>query len=309
MGCQPLLPGQFLPVGEPPLEDFLDKLRENALKAPRPVSHKNTPLPTTLPPELMSSEFVLVRKDGVSPSLAQPYDGPYKVLRRSLHTFQLQIGTRIEEVSTHRLKVCRTPPNTAAAIPPRRGRPQSKPPVSDGAKTPNQNPGELTAAAIPPRRGRPQSKPPVSDGAKTPNQNPGELTSSKKHEYAGDRSPASAGILPGTAEKTARKNHASLGTQPTLRKKQTGAPRVVVTHSNPALQSQMGERPGIAKRVRFSCKVKIIPTGFSLTPPGSIRKPDPSQGSGSSRPNRIRKIPDRLGISRDPSVSRLGGEL
>jgi transposase InsO family protein len=277
MGCQPLLPGQFLPVGEPPLEDFLDKLRENALKAPRPVSHKNTPLPTTLPPELMSSEFVLVRKDGVSPSLAQPYDGPYKVLRRSLHTFQLQIGTRIEEISTHRLKVCRTPPDTAAAIPPRRGRPQSKPPVSDGAKTPNQNPGELT--------------------------------SSKKHVYAGDRSPASAGNLPDTAEKTAGKNHARFGTQPALRKKQTGAPRVVVTHSNPALQSQMGERPGITKRVRFSCKVKIIPTGFSLTPPGSIRKPDPSQGSGSSRPNRIRKLPDRLGISRDPSVSRLGGEL
>jgi len=102
MGCQPLLPGQFLQVGEPPLEEFLDALHANSLKPPRPVSHKNTPLPTSLPPELMVSEFVFVRKDGVSPSLAQPYDGPYRVLRRSLHSFQLQVGTRTEEISTHR---------------------------------------------------------------------------------------------------------------------------------------------------------------------------------------------------------------
>ncbi len=34
MGCQPLLPGQFLPVGEPPLENFLDELRTNALVIP-----------------------------------------------------------------------------------------------------------------------------------------------------------------------------------------------------------------------------------------------------------------------------------
>jgi hypothetical protein len=128
MGCQPLLPGQFLPVGEPPLEGFLDALRANSLKTPRPVSHKNTPLPTSLPPDLMNSEFVFVRKDGVSPPLAQPYDGPYKVIRRSLHSFQLQIGNRAEEVSTHRLKVCHAPPDTAVALPPKRGRPPNRPP-------------------------------------------------------------------------------------------------------------------------------------------------------------------------------------
>ncbi|MFN9908498.1 MAG: hypothetical protein ACK56F_20610, partial [bacterium] len=67
IGCQPLLPGQFLQVGEPPLEEFLDALHANSLKPSRPVSHKNTQLPTSLPPELLVSEFVFVRKDGVSP--------------------------------------------------------------------------------------------------------------------------------------------------------------------------------------------------------------------------------------------------
>jgi hypothetical protein len=113
MGCQPLLPGQFLPVGEPPLSGFLEALRANNLKTPRPVSHKNTQLSTSLPPELMASEFVLVRKDGVFPPLAQPYSGPYRVLRRSLYSFQLQVGDRTEEISTHRLKVCRAPADTS----------------------------------------------------------------------------------------------------------------------------------------------------------------------------------------------------
>jgi hypothetical protein len=143
MGCQPFLPGQFLPVREPPLEGFLDELRASSLRTPRPVAHKNTPLPVSLPPELWMTDFVLIRKDGISPPLSQPYDGPYRVIRRSLHSFQLQVGSKTEEVSTHRLKVCRAPADTA--VPPRRGRPPSKPLPSDGAQSPNQNPGEHTS--------------------------------------------------------------------------------------------------------------------------------------------------------------------
>ena len=257
MGCQPLLPGQFLPVGEPPLEGFLDALRANALKTPRPVSHKNTQLPTALSPELMESNFVLVRKDGKFPPLSQLYDGPYKVLRRSLHHFQLQVGQRVEEVSTHRLKVCRAPTDTPVADPPRRGRPPSMP---------------------------------------SPNQNPGEPTSLTKHARRRGRPPRSANPIHCTAEKTARKNQATAGPQPTLRKKQTGGPRAAVEHSSPALPTKMGERPGIPKRVGFSCMVTIIPQVFHPTPPEIRRIPDPFLESGSSRPSRIRKVPDRLGI-------------
>jgi hypothetical protein len=153
MGCQPLLPSQFLPVGESPLEGFLDKLRASSLKTPRPVVHKNTPLPVSLPPELLMTDFVQIRKDGNSPPLSQPYDGPYRVLRHSLHSFQLQVGSKMEEVFTHQLKVCRAPADTAPAVPPRRGRPPSKPFPSVGAQTPTQNPGEPTSKTKHGKRG------------------------------------------------------------------------------------------------------------------------------------------------------------
>ena len=277
MGCQPLLPGQFLPVGEPPLENFLDELRTNALKIPRPVAHKNTQLPISLPSQLLAAEMVFVRRDGVSPPLAQPYDGPYRVLRRSLHTFQLQIGNRTEEISTHRLKVCHTPSDTPAASPPRRGRPPSKPSPSDGAQTPNQNPGEPTSI--------------------------------KKHGKRRGRPPRGAGSFPGAAETTARTNKAGDGERPAPLKKQTGAPRAVTAHSGPALATQMRARSGIVKRVAFSCKISYIPQVFQATPPAQNRNPDPNQESGSSYPSRIRKKPIRYGISNDPPGSPLGGEL
>ena len=140
------MPCQFLAVGQPPLETFLEALHTAASLPPRATAHHNTLLPTSLPAELLATEFVFVRKDGVKGPLAPPYDGPFRVLRRSLHSFQLQIGTWLEEISTHRLKVCRAPPDTAVAVPPRRGRPPSIP--IPGAKTPYQNPEETTALKI-----------------------------------------------------------------------------------------------------------------------------------------------------------------
>jgi hypothetical protein len=107
------------------------------------VLHKNTALPTALPPDLAAADFVFIRRDNVAPPLTPPYTGPFKVLRRSLHTFQVQVGTRIETISTHRLKSCVSPPDMAAAEPPRRGRPPLAPP---GAQTPYQNPGEKTSS-------------------------------------------------------------------------------------------------------------------------------------------------------------------
>jgi hypothetical protein len=120
---------------------------------------------------------------------------------------------------------------------------------------------------------------------------------------------SSAGRLPGTAEKTARKNQAVAGERPTPLKKQTGGPRVADAHINPALPTQMRERTGTVKRVSFSCEVEIIPQVFSRHPTGTDRIPDPVSKHGSGRPNRIRKKPDRYGISNDPSGSQLGGEL
>jgi hypothetical protein len=103
MGCQPILPGEFLISGEPPLEEFLERIRSDALLSPRAISHKNAPLPTSLPPDLAAADFVFIRRDSTAPPLTPPYSGPFRVLRRSLHDFQLQIGDRSEVISTHRL--------------------------------------------------------------------------------------------------------------------------------------------------------------------------------------------------------------
>ncbi len=123
MGCQPILPGEFLATGEPPLEEFLEKIQTDGLQSPRPILHKNTSLPTALPPDLAASEFVFVRRDSTAPPLTPPYTGPFKVLSRAVHTFQVQVGNRIETISTHRLKACVSSSDTAAVEPPRRGRP------------------------------------------------------------------------------------------------------------------------------------------------------------------------------------------
>jgi hypothetical protein len=113
MGCQPILPGKFLATGEPPLAEFLDKIHTDSLQPPHPILHKNTPLPTALPPDLATADFVFIRRDSVAPPLTPPYSGQFKVLRRALHAFQVQIGTRSETISTHRLKPCVSLPDTA----------------------------------------------------------------------------------------------------------------------------------------------------------------------------------------------------
>ncbi len=79
------------------------------------TSHHTTPAPTALPEDLLLSRFVLVRRDAVQPPLSPLYDGPFLVLERSLHFFKVQIGTRAETISTHRLKPCHTPEDAQAA--------------------------------------------------------------------------------------------------------------------------------------------------------------------------------------------------
>jgi hypothetical protein len=123
-GSQLVLPGQFLSTPEPPSPTFLQDFQGVlAGRSPLPTAHHTTPSPTDLPEELLLSRFVLVRRDAVQPPLSPLYEGPYLVLERSLHFFKLQVGSRIETVSTHRLKPCHTPEDAQAAEPPRRGRP------------------------------------------------------------------------------------------------------------------------------------------------------------------------------------------
>ena len=329
MGCQPILPGEFLSTGEAPLEEFLEKIKKDALLPPRPVLHKNTPLPDALPPDLAAADFVFIRRDSVAPPLTPPYTGPFKVLRRTLHTFQVQVGTRMETISTHRLKACISSPDTAAAEPPRRGRPPLSQP---GAKTPHQKPGEKTSSKNQAEADRTVKTKKCPQSVKTKGKNPrfrAPLSSSATSESSltpplppPPPSGRPAGVSDTTCSERAAKsagktkNAACTGTgtgtstvpQSILRKKNQESPRAAAAHSGPAFDS-MGERLGIVKSVRFSCEKSIIPQVFNPTPPNSIPHPDPDPTSVSGRPRRVRRPPDRLGISVDPLSSPLGGEL
>jgi len=123
-GAQPILPGQYMAAPESPSPSFLEDL-QSVLggRPPLATQHKSAAAPVELPADLLGARFVLVRRDGVQPPLSPKYDGPYLVLQRSLHTFKLQMGDRVDVVSTLRLKACHAPPDTVAAVPPRRGRP------------------------------------------------------------------------------------------------------------------------------------------------------------------------------------------
>jgi cleavage and polyadenylation specificity factor subunit 1 len=329
MGCQPILPGEFLSTGEAPLEEFLEKIKKDALLPPRPVLHKNTPLPDALPPDLAAADFVFIRRDSVAPPLTPPYTGPFKVLRRTLHTFQVQVGTRMETISTHRLKACISSPDTAAAEPPRRGRPPLSQP---GAKTPHQNPGEKTSSKNQAEADRTVKTKKCPQSVKTKGKNPrfrAPLSSSAPSETdvfpplsppppAGRPAGVSDNACSDRAAKSAgkTKNLVCTGTgtgistvpQSILRKKNQGSPRAAAAHSGPAFDP-MGARLGSAKSVRFSCGKTIIPQVFNPAPPTSRPHPDPDPISVSGRPRRVRRSPDRLGISVDPLGSPLGGEL
>jgi hypothetical protein len=123
-GTQPILPGQFLAAEEDPSPSFLSDLQGIlAGRALLPTTHHSTPAPQDLPEDLLLAKHVLVRRDGHVPPLAATYDGPFLVLERSLCFFKLQVGDRVDTVSTLRLKPCTSPPDVPVGQPPRRGRP------------------------------------------------------------------------------------------------------------------------------------------------------------------------------------------
>ena len=88
--------GPFLSSPEPPSPSFFaDFQGVLAARPPLQTSHHSTAAPTILPADLLS-RFVLVLRDGVQPPLSPLYDGPYLVLKRSLHsTDRVEAGFRL----------------------------------------------------------------------------------------------------------------------------------------------------------------------------------------------------------------------
>jgi transposase InsO family protein len=124
-GSPVVLPGQFLDAagGPPPSTDFLSDW-QCSLHGSRQLHIPKQP-PPTLPPDLLQAEMVFIRNDAKQPPLSPCYSGPYRVLERSLRFFKLQIGERIDTVSTLRLKAAYLPASALPAIPPKRGRPRT----------------------------------------------------------------------------------------------------------------------------------------------------------------------------------------
>jgi hypothetical protein len=125
-GTSLILPGQFLDSPEIPPKIFLEQFSKTLSAAEHTATRHNTAAacqpPPRLPDDLARAPMVFVRRDGRVPPLQPLYDGPYAVIRRSLHHFTLRIGDKVDKVSTLRLKPCMDP--AAPPAPPRvRGRP------------------------------------------------------------------------------------------------------------------------------------------------------------------------------------------
>jgi transposase InsO family protein len=332
MGCQPILPGEFLEVEEAPNAVFLDRIRASALAAPRPVLHNRLDQPFELPTDLLSARMVLVRKDGVSTPLAARYDGPYLVLRRSLRVFTLQIGNKSELISTLRLKPAHASANAGVAVPPRRGRPPNAtpPPVCVTPETFKTPAGEITPYQIT------QEAPGKKSGGNGIAQARERLT---KSPGTGSSS-VDLAHHPPTACRWVDEPNPPLSSPARCRTRARTREKTTPTLAKPcdlpvALPQPPDGAPGMEWRVGPAKLAGVSPLGaknqrsFSPPTPTLIRPPDQTSLE-SGRPRRNRKKPVRLGIyclcginshvttgtqnvpcsiSHDPSGSCLGGEL
>jgi hypothetical protein len=121
-----ILPGQFLDSPDLPPKTFLEQFSKTLSAAEHSTARHNTAAarlaPPQLPDDLTSAPTVYGRREGHVLLLQPLYNGPYAVIRRSLHHFMLRIGDKEDKVSSLRLKSC-TDPTAPPALPRVRGRP------------------------------------------------------------------------------------------------------------------------------------------------------------------------------------------
>ncbi|BHF78183.1 hypothetical protein SprV_0602129500 [Sparganum proliferum] len=75
-----------------------------AMRTLRAMPTRVSPARSFIPPNLDTCDFVLVRHDAVRRPLQPPYDGPYKVLRRSDKHFVIERNGKTDTVSIDRVK-------------------------------------------------------------------------------------------------------------------------------------------------------------------------------------------------------------
>nr|VZI09766.1 unnamed protein product [Spirometra erinaceieuropaei] len=109
--------------------DYVERLR-SAMRNLRATSPRASPANSFIPPDLDKCDFVWVRHDAVRRPLQPPYDGPYKVFRRSDKDVVIERNGKTDTVSIDRVKPAyiddsdhsspqqRTPPQTVRPPPP-----------------------------------------------------------------------------------------------------------------------------------------------------------------------------------------------
>jgi hypothetical protein len=134
-GSQLVLPGESIFAADLlPVASFNDEFQNRFSGMPvRQTPHNlsdTSALPFQLPDVFLACQHVFVRRDAARPFWVPAYDGPFRVLERSLRFFCLQVGNRVEVVSSSHLKPAFISSDTTRALPLRRGRPRLPPPVS-----------------------------------------------------------------------------------------------------------------------------------------------------------------------------------
>lgn len=100
------IPGEFFIDSKPSNidSDAVNQFRD-AMRKLRPTNTAHHSIPKTFESKALStSTHVFLRNDSIRPSLSHPYDGPYKVLRRTDKFYTVLIGERSSNISVDRLK-------------------------------------------------------------------------------------------------------------------------------------------------------------------------------------------------------------
>jgi hypothetical protein len=147
-GTPLILPSQFPASPEDSSSHFLTTLDHTLSGTLTSTPSTTEPPPPPIPKDLLSSPMVFVLSPPTHPPLSPSYSGPFKVLKRSPHSFLLQIGSSTDSVSVQRLKPANLSPGTPPATPPPRGRPPKS--ILRPPKIPSQQPHKSVTFLSPP---------------------------------------------------------------------------------------------------------------------------------------------------------------